>query len=332
LPRIRSIRPDAPQYPYLRGCTRDARLFYFLLKTQVDDFGRVMADATLLASLMYPYERDVDGLIPLWQAELVRSGAITVYEVEGVRYLVKNHFLSEERVDKPTASRLPQPGGLYIQPAQLMGESVLHNPRIVAAPREPSRALANPRESSRDQPADSASESTTSENQEAPRESSRAFASPREPSRLLSGKEGKGLEGRGGGVGEGTPTEELFGFTGLDSEAPTAAGKRRAKLPNPYPFTPEHEKVGRSILPNDADVEAEFRDGFCAYWHSRGEPMADWLAAWRTWCSRGVTNRTYRRKPPEPTDGGQPKAPAAGLDWHVSGKNPGGGTPRKGGA
>lgn len=97
---------------------------------------------------------------------------------------------------------------------------------------------------------------------------------------------------------------------------------RRAKLPRPWPMTPELERVAKGILPNDADVETEFRE-FCTYWWGTGEAKADWLATWENRCLSQSKSGRYARKQQEPTD--EHPSKGAGLDWHT-------GQARKGGA
>jgi hypothetical protein len=261
------------------------------MKPQCDDAGRIRASSRKLARTLYPYDDDAVTLINTWLADLVRHRCASVYEVEGERYLQLPYFNSEERIDKPSASRLPGPEGATLISAQvLIDESPLANPREpsrdLASLREPSRDVASPREPSRD--TESEPDQQVDEN---PREPSRDFANPR------SGREGKGREGIVG-RGVGKPFE-----LGLDLDPPNSVkSKARSKLPPIYPFTSEHEKVGCSILPAEADV-AKLFDQFTAYWHSNGEMKADWHATWRTWCHNAI-NRGYPRKPdPEAGNG-----------------------------
>lgn len=289
--RIRSIKPEFPQYQYLAECGRDARLLYLLLKTQSDDFGRLRADSRMLARTLYPYDEGLNDPRPMmdaWLADLVEHRCVVVYDVEGQRYLQITHWSDEERVDKPTASKFPAPNGAHVTTEELRRVSGLHN------------NLFHPRSLARD------------------REDSRGFAPPREASRSSLGRE-KNLgeeTGKGGEAGEGNPdTLELTS----PQNAPSATGKL-SKLPNPYPFSPAHERIALEILPADADGRAEFTDSFCAHWHSSGKRKADWMATWRMWCSNSAKRNEYRRKKPDPHEQAPQRAsPHAITDWVKSG-------------
>ena len=61
----------------------------------------------MLASLLYPYDDDVPGLIDGWLGELEREGCIRRYEVDGSIYLELCNWLKHQKIDKPSKSRLP---------------------------------------------------------------------------------------------------------------------------------------------------------------------------------------------------------------------------------
>lgn len=109
MPRIRTIKPDLPQRADLGACSRDARLLYLLLKTLVDDEGRARGGARLLASLLYPYDDPAALAVGRWLAELAAAGLVTTYAVAGAEYVQLEAFRADERIDHPTASKLPPP-------------------------------------------------------------------------------------------------------------------------------------------------------------------------------------------------------------------------------
>lgn len=287
--RIRTIKPEFPQYQYLAECTRDARLLYLLLKTPSDDFGRLRADSRMLARTLFPYDEGLNDARPLmdaWLADLVEHNCVVVYDVAGQRYLQITHWADEERVDKPTPSKLPAPGDELVTASELRRASGLHNPMF--HPPSPARI----------------------------REDSRGFASPREDSPSSLGRDKTlGRDSRkGGDVGEGN----LNGHLELTpKDAPTTrAGRALTKLPNPYPYSPQHERIALEILPADADGRAEFDNAFCAYWHSNGKLKADWIACWRVWCSNAATRGQYARKKPDPNEPAPQRAsPHHITDW-----------------
>lgn len=121
--RIRTIKPELPQSESMGRVSRDARLLFILLWTLCDDAGRTRAASRMLASLLYPYDDDAPGLIDAWLVELEEEGCILRYSVEGSAYLQVCKWLIHQKIDRPSASKIP-------------------------APAESSRVLASPRESS----------------------------------------------------------------------------------------------------------------------------------------------------------------------------------------
>ena len=121
--RIRSIKPEFPHSESMGRVSRDARLAFILLWTLADDSGRLRGNSRMLASLLFPYDEDAGALMDGWLAELEREGCIERYAVEGSTFISIAKWLSHQKIDKPSASKLP-------------------------AKPDPSRILANPRERS----------------------------------------------------------------------------------------------------------------------------------------------------------------------------------------
>jgi hypothetical protein len=105
--RIRSIKPEFPQSETIGNLSRDARLLFIHLWTIVDDAGRARASSRMLASLLYPYDDDVPTLIDGWLDELEAAGCVRRYEVEGSRFLDIPNWLKHQKIDKPSASKMP---------------------------------------------------------------------------------------------------------------------------------------------------------------------------------------------------------------------------------
>jgi hypothetical protein len=105
--RIRTIKPEFPQSEPIGKLSRGARLLFIQLWTLVDDEGRARAAPRLLASLLYPYDDDAPSLIDGWLDELERNACIRRYEADGSRYLDIPNWLKHQKIDRPTASRLP---------------------------------------------------------------------------------------------------------------------------------------------------------------------------------------------------------------------------------
>lgn len=107
--RIRTIKPELPQSESLGRVSREARLLFIMLFTICDDAGRTRAASRLLASLLYPYDDDAPSMIPAWLDELERERCINRYEVDGAHYLEIPKWLEHQKIDRPSASKLPAP-------------------------------------------------------------------------------------------------------------------------------------------------------------------------------------------------------------------------------
>ena len=105
--RIRTIKPEFPQSESIGRLSRDARLLFVQLWTIVDDSGRARAASRMLASLLYPYDDDAPSLIEGWLSELEAAGCIRRYEADGSHYLDIPKWLEHQKIDRPTASKLP---------------------------------------------------------------------------------------------------------------------------------------------------------------------------------------------------------------------------------
>lgn len=108
MPRIRSIKPEFPQSESMGRVSRDARLLFILLWTVSDDFGRTRAASRMLASLLFPYDDDAPKKIDGWLNELEAERCIERYQVDGSTYLQISKWLNHQRIDHPTASKIPE--------------------------------------------------------------------------------------------------------------------------------------------------------------------------------------------------------------------------------
>ena len=106
--RIRTIKPEFPQSETIGALSRDARLLFIQLWTIVDDAGRVRAASRMLASLLYPYDDDAPKLIDGWLDELERHDCVRRYQVDGASYLDIPNWLKHQKIDKPSASKIPE--------------------------------------------------------------------------------------------------------------------------------------------------------------------------------------------------------------------------------
>jgi hypothetical protein len=107
--RIRTIKPEFPQSESIGRVGRDARLLFIQLWTLCDDHGKTRAASRMLASLLYPYDDDAPHLIEGWLGELERERCIERYCVDGHDYLRIVNWQAHQRIDRPSASRFPDP-------------------------------------------------------------------------------------------------------------------------------------------------------------------------------------------------------------------------------
>jgi hypothetical protein len=106
--RIRTIKPEFPQSESMGRVSRDARLCFVQTWTIADDSGRLRGNSRMLASLLFPYDDDAPGLIDGWLEELEVGGCIVRYEAEGSTYIQIAKWLSHQKIDKPSPSKIPE--------------------------------------------------------------------------------------------------------------------------------------------------------------------------------------------------------------------------------
>ena len=105
--RIRSIKPEFWESESLGRVSREARLLFIGLFSCCDDVGRARASSRLLASRLFPYDDDAFKRLPGWIAELEKQGCIRIYVVDGESYLDLPKWANHQKIDKPSASKLP---------------------------------------------------------------------------------------------------------------------------------------------------------------------------------------------------------------------------------
>lgn len=105
--RIRTIKPEFPQSESMGRVSRDSRYFFIMLWTICDDSGRCRGNSRILASLLYPYDNDVTHDIDIWINELEHEQCLVRYIIDGNTYIEILNWLKHQKIDKPTASKLP---------------------------------------------------------------------------------------------------------------------------------------------------------------------------------------------------------------------------------
>ena len=117
--RIRSIKPEFWQSESLSRVSREARLLFIGLFSACDDSGKTRAASRFLASLLFPYDEDAPKAIEGWLAELEHEACIRRYVVEGNTYLEIPKWRNHQKIDKPSASKLPD----FVQGSRSLAES-----------------------------------------------------------------------------------------------------------------------------------------------------------------------------------------------------------------
>jgi hypothetical protein len=105
--RIRTIKPEFPHSESMGRVSRDARLCFIMLWTIADDEGRLRGNSRMLASLLFPYDDDAKKHMDGWLEQLSSEGCIARYEVDGTSYIQVMNWRSHQKIDKPSASKIP---------------------------------------------------------------------------------------------------------------------------------------------------------------------------------------------------------------------------------
>jgi len=105
--RIRSIKPEFWTDEKLAECSVGARLLFIGTWNFADDEGRMEYSPKRLKMQVFPGD-DID-VAPLVE-ELTSRGLVIVYRIASREFLAIPNFSKHQRVDKPKASRIPEPG------------------------------------------------------------------------------------------------------------------------------------------------------------------------------------------------------------------------------
>lgn len=108
--RIRSIKPEMPHDEAVGECSREARLLFVNLMLQADDAGRLRLAPAAVIGNAYPYDADVTPpKLRKWLDELHDAGLILIYEHDGREYAWLRGWRANQKINRPTASKLPCP-------------------------------------------------------------------------------------------------------------------------------------------------------------------------------------------------------------------------------
>jgi hypothetical protein len=106
--RIRSFKPEAPQHRKVGRLSICARWLWFVMVTQADDDGRLVADPGQFRLLAFGYDRAVkDQSVQAWLEEIAATGLLRLYSVAGVQYADFPSWDEHQRISHKTPSKLP---------------------------------------------------------------------------------------------------------------------------------------------------------------------------------------------------------------------------------
>jgi hypothetical protein len=106
--RIRTIKPEFFRDPDTTGrWPADLKVFYIGMWLVADDKGRFVWDEDLIAADLFPFDRKAD--VGHLLARLVAAGVVRQYEADGRKYGHIKNFAAHQRINNPTASKLPDP-------------------------------------------------------------------------------------------------------------------------------------------------------------------------------------------------------------------------------
>ncbi len=142
--RIRSIKPEFWSSPDVASLSDADRLLFIGLWSYVDDHGRGRDDVALIVAALFPHDmvanpRDTVAKVRDGLARLSEANLILRYTVASRTYFLVTGWGKHQRVDKPKASRIPEPteeeNGTFPQ-NDAIRESVANLRDDVATPRD----------------------------------------------------------------------------------------------------------------------------------------------------------------------------------------------------
>lgn len=107
--RIRTIKPEFWASESMGRLDRDTRLVFIGLWSLADDHGRFRADPRYIAGQLFPYDSDGQKLASRALASLREESCIALFEVDRSQYGVITGWKTHQKIDRPSASRIPQP-------------------------------------------------------------------------------------------------------------------------------------------------------------------------------------------------------------------------------
>lgn len=123
--RIRTIKPEFWDSERVADVSLNARLTFIGLWTLSDDVGRLRCSARYVKKMLYGY--DDDDVMPIERLhavleELHEGGLIKLYDVDGQTYAEITGWSEHQRIDKPRASKIPEPSGKRRETSRLIAK------------------------------------------------------------------------------------------------------------------------------------------------------------------------------------------------------------------
>ena len=107
--RIRCIKPEFWISESVGRISREARLLFVGLWSFADDSGRGRGAFPAVSGALFPYDVDALSRLPGWFAELEVEGMVFRYKAEdGNTYYQIPNWLKHQRIEKPSASKIPE--------------------------------------------------------------------------------------------------------------------------------------------------------------------------------------------------------------------------------
>lgn len=108
--RIRTIKPETWESEKLGRLPILARLNFIGLISLADDEGRGRGDSAFLLARLHPYTQDVTPEAMQASLEILRdSGLAVFYQADGCSYYSLTGWGDNQKIDRPSASKLPAP-------------------------------------------------------------------------------------------------------------------------------------------------------------------------------------------------------------------------------
>lgn len=108
-PRIRTLKPEIWEDEAVGRLGAWERLLYIGLITMADDEGRLRALPSAIAGHVFPYDDLGPGKILKWLDAIGTANLVQRYTHAGVDYVQIKGWSSHQKINRPTASKLPAP-------------------------------------------------------------------------------------------------------------------------------------------------------------------------------------------------------------------------------